>query len=59
MDKILTVGQAAEMLETTERYLSDKYKTGELKAYKVGKRVYLLHSELVAFVKKHPYKTKK
>lgn len=59
MNKIYTLKQAADMLETTERYLSDNYKAGKLKAYKMGKRVYLLHNDLVDFIQLHPYKISK
>lgn len=58
MDKILTLQQAAEALQTTDRYLSDNLKSGKLKGYKVGKRIYLLESELIEFIKLHPYKSK-
>jgi excisionase family DNA binding protein len=58
MEQILTLQQASEALSTTDRYLSDSIKAGKLKAYKVGKRIYLLQSELVDFVKQHPYKEK-
>lgn len=53
---ILTLQGAADMLQTTDRFLSDNIKAGSLKAYKLGKRVYILQSELIAFVKLHPYK---
>lgn len=56
MDNILTLQAAAELLQTTDRYLSDNIKAGKLKAYKMGKRVYILQSELIEFLKLHPYK---
>jgi hypothetical protein len=56
MDNILTLQGAADMLQTTDRFLSDNIKASSLKAYKLGKRVYILQSELIDFVKQHPYK---
>jgi excisionase family DNA binding protein len=58
MESILTLQQAAEALQTTDRYLSDNIKAGKLKAYKLGKRIYILNSELIEFIKLHPYKLK-
>ncbi len=55
MEKILTKQQAAEVLQTNERFIANSIKGGHLKAYKVGKRIYILHSELIEFIKKHPY----
>jgi len=54
----MTLQQASELLQTTDRYLSDNIKSGKLKAYKLGKRIYLLESELIDFIKLHPYKSK-
>jgi excisionase family DNA binding protein len=56
MDNILTLQAAAELLQTTDRLLSDNIKAGSLKAYKMGKRIYILESELIAFIRQHPYK---
>lgn len=58
MESILTLQQAAELLQTTDRYLSDNIKAGKLKAYKMGKRIYILNSELIDFIRMHPYKGK-
>jgi excisionase family DNA binding protein len=58
MENILTLQQAAELLQTTDRYLSDNIKAGKLKAYKMGKRIYILNSELIDFIRQHPYKGK-
>ena len=55
MDKILTKQQAAELLQTSDRFVADSIKDGKLKAYKVGKRIYILYSELLEFIKNHPY----
>lgn len=55
MDKILTLQQAAEMLQTTDRFVSELMKDGQLKGHKVGKRLYILESELIEFVKSQPY----
>lgn len=56
MENILTLQQAAELLQTTNRYLSDNIKAGNLKAYKMGKRIYIINTELVGFIRQHPYK---
>ena len=58
MENILTLQHAAELLQTTDRYLSDNIKAGKLKAYKMGKRIYILNSELIDFIRQHPYKGK-
>ena len=58
MENILTLQQAAELLQTTDRYLSDNIKAGKLKAYKMGKRIYILNSELIDFIRQNPYKAK-
>lgn len=58
MESILTLQQAADILQTTDRYLSDNIKAGKLKAYKMGKRIYILNSELIDFIRMHPYKGK-
>lgn len=55
MDKILTKQQAAELLQTSDRFVADSIKDGKLKAYKVGKRIYILYSEVLEFIKNHPY----
>lgn len=51
MDKILTLEDAAAELKMTERYLSDQIKAGKLAAKKVGKRIYVLYSDLIEFIK--------
>ena len=58
MESILTLQQAADILQTTDRYLSDNIKAGKLKAYKLGKRIYIIHTELIGFIRQHPYKSK-
>ena len=54
----MTLQQAAELLQTTDRYLSDNIKAGKLKAYKMGKRIYIINTELIGFIRQHPYKGK-
>ena len=51
MDKILTLTQAAAELEVSERYLTDQIKAGKLNGKKVGKRIYILYSDLIEFIK--------
>jgi excisionase family DNA binding protein len=58
MESIMTLQQAAELLQTTDRYLSDNIKAGKLKAYKMGKRIYIINTELIGFIIQHPYKGK-
>lgn len=58
MENILTLQQAAKLLQTTDRYLSDNIKAGNLKAYKMGKRIYIINTELIGFIRQHPYKGK-
>ena len=61
MDKILTLENAAIELQVTERYLSDKISEGKLIGRKVGKRIYVLYSDLIEFIKvvgKEPAPTK-
>ena len=45
-----TLEKAALKLEVTERYIRDQIANGELKAFKRGKRFYILHSDLVKFI---------
>jgi hypothetical protein len=51
VDKILTLENAAIELQVTERYLSDKISEGKLIGRKVGKRIYVLYSDLIEFIK--------
>lgn len=51
VDRILTLEQAAKELLVTERYLTDKIKDGKLIGRKVGKRIYVLYSDLIEFIK--------
>lgn len=50
-DEIYTLDKLAVKLEVTERYIRDQIAAGELKAYKRGKRFYVLHSDLIEFIK--------
>ena len=50
-EKIYTIESASDMLGCTVRYLRDKIKAKEVKAYKKGKRYYLLHSDIINFIK--------
>ena len=45
-----TLEKVAEKLEVTERYVRDQIANGELKAFKRGKRFYILHSDLIKFI---------
>ena len=46
-----TLEMTATKLEVTERYVRDQIANGSLKAYKRGKRFYVLHSDLIDFVR--------
>ncbi|MBL7815931.1 MAG: helix-turn-helix domain-containing protein [Saprospiraceae bacterium] len=50
-DDFYTLEKAAEKLEVTERYVRDQIANGSLKAYKRGKRFYILHSDLIDFIR--------
>ena len=45
-----TLEKVAEKLEVTERYVRDQIANGELKAFKRGKRFYVLHTDLIKFI---------
>ena len=45
-----TLEKAALKLEVTERYVRDQIGSGELKAFKRGKRFYILHTDLIKFI---------
>lgn len=59
MDKILTKQQAAELLQVSDRFIADSIYDKKLRAYKVGKRIYVLYSDILEFIKKHPYNPQK
>ena len=50
-DKIYTVETAAEYLTIGTRKLTDTIRAGELTAYKKFNRWYILHSDIVEFIK--------
>ena len=50
-DDFYTLEMTATKLEVTERYVRDQIANGSLRAYKRGKRFYILHSELIEFIK--------
>ncbi len=50
-DKIYTLEQAAEALSANVQILRKKIKEGEIKAYKRLRKWYILHSDLVAYIK--------
>jgi excisionase family DNA binding protein len=56
MEDILTKQQAAKLLDCSERLIAESIKEGKLKASKIGKRIIILKSDLVDFIKLHPYK---
>ena len=49
-NEFYTLEQAAERLGVTKRWASDQISEGHLNAFKRGKRIYVLHSDIVAFV---------
>ena len=51
MDDFYTLEQAAEKLGVNIRYASEQVQAGNLKATKIGKRIYVLHSDLIDFIK--------
>lgn len=55
MEDILTKQQAAELLQCSERLLAESIKEGKLKASKIGKRIVILKSDLIEFIKLNPY----
>ena len=46
-----TIEQAAQRVGFGERYLMDAINDKSLKAYKTGKKLFILHSDLIEFVK--------
>ena len=48
---ILTIEEVATKLQVSERYVRDNIGNKELKAYKRGKRVYVLFTDLVEWIK--------
>ena len=51
-EKIYTITEAAEYLHASERYIRDCINSGELNAYRRGKRAYILHTDLVEFIRR-------
>jgi excisionase family DNA binding protein len=45
------IEDAAQKLGVTDRYVRDSIAKGELKGYKRGKRFYILHTDLMLYVK--------
>lgn len=50
-EQIYTIDQVAEKLKVSERYIRDNVNRKELKAFKRGKRVYILHGDLVKWIR--------
>lgn len=50
-EDVYTIEEAAEKLKVTDRYIRDQISAGEIKAYKRGRRFYILHSDLIDYVK--------
>lgn len=50
-DDLYTIEQAAEKLQVSERYVRDKISEGKIKGYKQGKRIYVLHTDLIKYIK--------
>lgn len=57
MQDFYTIGQAAEKMQVNERFIRDAISNGKLKAYKQGKRQYILHSDLIDFIRAGKTKT--
>ena len=51
-DEVYTIEQVAEYLKVGERYIRDSINSGELNAYRRGKRAYILHSDLIDFIRR-------
>ena len=51
-EKIYTITEAADYLKASERYIRDCINSGELNAYRRGKRAYILHNDLVEFIRR-------
>ena len=49
-NEIYTLEKVAEKLDVSERYIRDQISNGDLKAFKRGRRFYILHTDLVNFV---------
>jgi len=49
-NEIYTLEKVAEKLDVSERYIRDQISNSELKAFKRGRRFYILHSDLVGFI---------
>lgn len=49
--EILTLERAAKILDCNERILNERLKNGEIRAYKQARRWYILHDDLIAWVK--------
>jgi excisionase family DNA binding protein len=58
MEDFYTTEQLAEKMGTTERYIADLCRAGKMKSYKIGKKIYVIHSELMEFIRQHPYPVK-
>lgn len=50
-EEIYTIKEAADKLQVSERYIRDNVNRKELKAFKRGKRVYILHNDLVEWIR--------
>ena len=50
-EEIYTITFAAKLLECSERYLRDAISKKKLKGYKKGKRLYILKSDLIEWIK--------
>jgi hypothetical protein len=48
---IYTMARAAKLLGSNQRSVADKCRSGELKAYRKFNKWYILHSDLIAFLK--------
>lgn len=51
-EQFYTVDTVAEKMQATPRWVGDKIRAGELMAYKQGRRFFVLHSDLIDFIRK-------
>ena len=50
-DQIYTIDELALKLKVSERFIRDNISNKKLKAYKRGKRKFILHSDLVKWIR--------
>lgn len=50
-EQIYTIDQVAAKLDVSPRFIRDNINSKKLKAYKRGKRKFILHSDLVEWIR--------